>query len=597
MIFEAIPALSKMDSCANELHSLGSDTEPEFLIIGDLLNKLADICFGMTENARELSSLFIFRATEEPEVGSITDEKKLFGEISSHVNKTLSSLNEGESLLDDLLTQIKELRVPIQDICITGETFHVLGTSIKVESSRTRNESQSFQLLADEVAEISTFVQNSCQNFTSNMNVAEKDINTSKHVLRHINSYDESGEQAITIISSVLDDVGSKLETLSAKISARSAVMVQGLNDVVMAMQFHDITRQQLENISHALLVISEKTKMTSSELSSYTEQSDEQIAFEIYGILSIQVAHLNSIYEQIINAEQQIETGLDIAMDQAQTQATDAGSLLKFGGGEVNNSVVAILEKETDNVSISLNKSLTIVSRAAAVSRSVNRNISEIGTFVYKMEKIAFDVKVLALNVTVEAVKTGDSGNALIVLAKELSDLSQKVHKGTTKSINIFKILKEGTKKQLEFSETLDRERDAVDELIQQAKQLTETILSSLQGMSLLALKMEGSYRDLASRITRLQPGITFTKVMGDGIDKNWMILCCIIKQIEENYPQFIDDNSAVAEMLENLTEQYVMDRERTIHAQVAGIDLDNGKGQGSQANGDEFEDNIELF
>ena len=599
MILKKIPTLSKMDACASELHSLGPDTEPEFLNIGNLLGKLADICFGMTDDALALSSLSNFRDEGGSEEGSIIEEdKKLFDEVSNHVKKTIDSLNDGEHLLVDLLSQIKKLREPIQKLYTTGKTFRVLGISIKVESSRTADESHGFLLLAEEVAEISTSVQSNCQYCTAKTDVVEKDIHSSKLILHHENnSYDESGEQAIFKILSALDDIGSRSETLAARIKDRSAVMVQGLSDVVMAMQFHDITRQQLENVAHALVEISEKVKETHDEESGETEPSDEQIALETYGILSIQVAHLNSIYEQVINARKQIETGLDMTMDQAQAQATDARSLLEMEGKGRNTSVVTSLENEIDNIVVSLNKSLAVLPQAALVSRDVYNNISEIGEFVHKIEGIAFDVKVLAINAMVEAIKTGDTGNALIVLAKELSDLSQETRDGATNSINTLEIIKEGTKKQLEFSETLDRDRDKVDGMIKRAKELTETILSSLQEVSLLAKKMDSSNRDLASRITRLLPGIKFPKIMGDRIDKNWTMICQIIDQIEAAYPQFLEENSAVEQMMKKLTKQYVMDRERSIHAQVAGIDLDDDSDQGRQTPDGEFEDNIELF
>ena len=47
MILKSLEKLHQVNACADELASLGPDTEPEFLNIGETLNKLATICFGM----------------------------------------------------------------------------------------------------------------------------------------------------------------------------------------------------------------------------------------------------------------------------------------------------------------------------------------------------------------------------------------------------------------------------------------------------------------------------------------------------------------------------------------------------------------------
>ncbi len=375
--------------------------------------------------------------------------------------------------------------------------------------------------------------------------------------------------------------------------------MVQGISDVVMAMQFHDISRQQLENVAKALVETSEKVESIDE---GGDGKEDEQIALEVYGILSIQVAHLNSIYEQVLNARRQIEAGLGKTMEQAQEQARDARTLLDMEGLEGNKSVVNNLEEEIDNIVISLSKSLEVVNHAADVSKDVYDDVSEIGSFVNKIEAIAFDVKVLAINAMVEAIKTGDTGATLTVLAKELSNLSHETRTGATHSIDKLQGIMACTEKQLEFSTNLSQDRGVVDTMIERAKTLTGTILSSMQEVSEIAQTMDSISQDLASRITELIPGIRFPDIMGDRIEQNWMTICQIINQIEDEFPQFLGKSVEVKEMLEKLAQGYVMDRERSIHAQVAGETADAGTDMGDvdlfdDDNFELFDDDIELF
>ncbi len=607
--------LDKIVDCAKGLNALGPDTEPEFLSIGRVLNTLATICYGMTGNAVKLSTLANFAADRSDSgTGSFLDENtKIFAAVADHVKATLTSLGSGEHLLIELLAQMKKLREPIRKLHSIGKTFRVLGIGIKVESARNRQGMQGFTLLAGEVVDIARLVQDNCRYCIDKADLVENGISMSQRVLNSGDtSYDDSGEKAIYNILQSLEDIGRRSDQLAAGIHERSTAMVQGISDVVMAMQFHDITRQQLENVSSALLEAADKAgKLTAED----TTGASEQVVLEIYSILSIQAAHLNSIYEQIFSARKQIEAGLGKTMNQALIQAKDAKTLLEMDSRSENKSVVASLEKEIDNVVLSLNKALQVVNTAAEVSREVYDNVLEIGSFVSKIEEIAFDVKILAINAMVEAIKTEAAGNTLIVLAKELSTLSQETRGGATESIEMLQMIMEGTERQLEFSVRLDQNSAVVDELIERAKGFTATILSSLQEVSMIGQQMDSSSRDLSARITRLIPGIRFPQIMGDRIDKNWQTICGTIDRIEENYPQFVEGSSEVKKMLEEMAKQYVMDRERAIHAQVTGgsmaaaqttaIDLFEDDGfelftDESPAEGkdqENFGDNVELF
>jgi len=302
----------------------------------------------------------------------------------------------------------------------------------------------------------------------------------------------------------------------------------------------------------------------------------------------------------------------------QAGLQADDAAVLLEIDGQSGSRTVVSRLEEEIDRIVQSLNEALSVVHHAAEVSRGVYDTVSEIGDFVKSIEGIAFDVKILAINAMVEAIKTGESGRTLTVLARELSVLSLATRDGARNSIETLERIMERTEKQLEFSTALDQNRELTDAVIARAKSVTATILSSMQEVSGLAGKMDSSSRTIASTITRLLPGIRFPELMGERISRNWQLLCELLDLLEEKYPQFSEKNLEVEQMMEKLSQQYVMDRERSIHAQVAGGVMDDEGDDGgdielfeddgvqlfvqesvaeTEGSGEEFGDNVELF
>ena len=586
-----------LKTCAEELNNLGPDTEQEFLGIGESLHKLADICFTMTSEAVKLTALSSFQAGEESTQDSsfIEETRTIFNDVGEQVQTTINSLNEGEHLLVAILEEVKRLKAPVQELGGIGKTFKVLGINIKVESSRNEKTREGFKLLAEEVADISKLVKENCKYCSDKTDGVVHDISASMRSLKGSNTqYGRGEERIIHNILDALKEVGDKAESLAMGIKERSTVMTQGIGEVVMAMQFHDISRQQLENVAKALLESKEKVQIGSNGTLSAENEVD---ALEVYGILNIQAAHLNSIYEQILRAKQQIETGLRTTMEQSAIQAEDAGTLLKVDGSGSKQSIVSKLEDEIENIVIALNSSLQVVGHAAEVSKGVYDDVSGIGEFVHKLEGIAFDVKILAINAMVEAIRTGDAGRTLTVLAQELSNLSKETRIGATDSIKMLQDIMERTEKQVKFATDLNMNREAIDTMIEQAKTLTGTILSSMEEVNGLAKKMGRDSRDLSSQINKLVPGIRFPVVMGERIEQNWQIICDVIENIEESYPQFTQGNPEVEKMMEKLSQKYVMDRERSIHAQVAG-----GEYVATESDSDDFEmfgddDGFELF
>ena len=597
-----ILSLDQIKACARDLNALAADTEPEFLKIGKVLNSLADICSSMTEKAVQLSSLATFSEHENIPVGTsfIDHNSKIFQAVGEHVVTTLASLGAGEALLDSLHAEMHQLRLPIRKLHSIGKTFRVLAIAIKVESARTQEGMQGFILLANEVADIARLVDDNCRLCSDKANVVDSDITASQQALMSSNrAYDERGETAIFTILQALEAISGKSDQLAAGLKERSAAMAEGISEVVMAMQFHDSIRQQLGNVATALLATIDGTDVLSRGRSA--ECNDQKI-LEIYSILSVQVAHLNSIYQQVDTARHQIERGLRQIMHQARMQAEDAQALLAIESKNSNSSLVAALESEIDTLVVALNASLQVVQQAAAVSREVYDKVVEIGTFINSIEEIAFDVKILAINAMVEASKTQTAGAALNVLAKELSKLSQETRDGATASITMLHSIMAKTEKQLEFSVNLDTSGREVDTLIQQANGFTGAVMSTLQQVHTVSQKIDNSSGDLANRITRLLAHLQFPAIMGDRINRNWQLICTIIERIEDAYPQYIESSTEVREMVEKLSHQYVMEGERAIHAQVAGTSyetrrLEQTSPADSTDNEAEFGDNVELF
>lgn len=135
------------------------------------------------------------------------------------------------------------------------------------------------------------------------------------------------------------------------------------------------------------------------------------------------------------------------------------------------------------------------IVKRAVGAMQDIEDSAGKISEINRVIEDISFQTNLLALNAGVEAARAGDSGRGFAVVASEVRSLALR----SATSAN-------------EIKELIDNSTDKVQvgvELVDEAGKAISEIISKIEEVSRLAVRIAEGSRDQATAITEINSGV----------------------------------------------------------------------------------------
>ncbi|MEK7733291.1 MAG: methyl-accepting chemotaxis protein, partial [Planctomycetota bacterium] len=246
-------------SLVDKLTPLAGDSEKIFLSIGSCLQ-------DFTVRARELSemSASAARLTSGGEIGA--DINRLREQLDTMIRYLDSSEKEsgcGMKKLQYILEIIEGFDVVCNGFTQIADTLQFLSVSTRVESARLGRNAIGFNLLSDDVKKLAALINTKSVNIlkhSKSLSILVRNAISRTQVLLNL----QRGS-AVNILS----DARSSLESLtglneksaetSHQIAKRSSGIYKNIGEVVTSMQFHDITRQEMEHVAKALEHLREK--------------------------------------------------------------------------------------------------------------------------------------------------------------------------------------------------------------------------------------------------------------------------------------------------------------------------------------------------
>ena len=550
------------EGLALSLRSIPKDTEEEFLRIGSALHELSLWAKEMIEDSNKIYSCALLEMKEAGEALSITELHQVFQKAVQDVDESNKAVSKGLSLIQGIDEQLSILPKINKSLESIGKSIRMLGINMKIESARAGTHGYGFQSLAVEVADLSDVVRQNAEEFSEHAKSAWDA--TQKFLTSITNENKSSGGDTNNLqdtISSLLKELKDYMDLsveISESLSESTKGIYDGINKVVIAMQFHDITRQQLENVASSLMDLKNK------------HYEDGQGA-ELHQILSIQAAHLDSITEQILKAQQGIVHGLEEVKEKVSRQAETALKMVNAGGTGSDVSLVERLNHEMERVNEVLENNAELSSRLQEIIDDVAERSVQMSGFITEIEKIAEKVKLLALNALAEATRTWEQGGALRVLAQEIHHVSMDTEKVTESAIEHLKSISESTEGCTVFSKELEERHSASKAIAAQAVEFSAALRSASQELQVLSRRLDENSRHVLREVTDLIPSITFPSYMKEKIQTARERIGSAIQRLEELSPE-LEGKSYSVSGLEQLTARYVMEKEREVFKQVVG-------------------------
>ncbi len=574
------------------LRHLAGNTEEQFLRLGANLQDFSIRSSRISSVAKELVEL-----VSGSESRVLTEQlRKLFVTMDEYLARVNSQSNDSCSTLEQIMTQLDNVVRPLEGFRKMDKALRMLSISTKIESARLGELGAGFTTLAMDVEKLSQAVSEKSAGIMAQRQSLSNLITSNLEMVRTTEANQHADARRI------LTTVGNNLNTLESinnnctetgmQVGFTSEQIASDIGAVVSSMQFHDITRQQVEHVIEAL----EKLQHRIGNSHSLRDDECNSLIAETGDVCELQAAQIKHAADQLSQATNTIlDSLLNIGANQARI-SSDLQQALMGNAGNSENSLLESMENEMRRVTKILQNCDDADQELASAMHEVTGTISQIGGFVCDIEAVGSEIDLIALNAQIKAAHTGEQGAALGVLAEAIKRLSldavtqTEAVSSTLKSINDITAVmadREFIAENVESNLVGQMEMEAA-QIINSLSSINQTLLQQLSGLAATA-------ESLAEDIH----GTTNFVHIHEDIRNQTEQSAVTLEQIYNDARAKVPASSEFRNNLKHMEQRYTMESERMIHEMLAArhgeqISL---KKQQKSGSGSEYGDNVDLF
>jgi methyl-accepting chemotaxis protein len=576
------------------LRNLAGSTEVQFLQLGENLQDFAIRSARISGFAQELVEL-----VAGSESNQLIDRlQRLFVDMNDYLGRVNHQGSESCQTLEQIMTQLDNVVRPLEGFQKMDKALRMLSISTKIESARLGELGAGFTTLAMDVEKLSQVVSEKSAGIMGQRQSLIRLISSNLEMVRTTeeHQYADAGRILTTVGENLqtLSDLNARCSTTGSQVKMISELISADMGTVVSSMQFHDITRQQIEHVIEALEKMQQHTCSRPEEKD---EACHEQIA-EIGDICELQTAQMRHAAEQLSQATITILDSLrDIGSKQAQI-SFDLQQALMGSSNSTETSLLDTMEQEMHQVTRILQSCDKADQELSGAMNKVTGTITEISSFVSDIEAVGSEIDLIALNAQIKAAHTGPQGAALGVLAEAIKRLSldavtqTEAVSSTLMAINTIT----ATMADQNYLAAAGSDTRQVADMEQEAGQIISALSTInrtlLQQLSSLATTAESLADDISSTTNSVHVHEDIKQQTEDAVQA--------LEQIDAEARTLVPASSEFRDNLRHMEQRYTMESERMIHEMMAarhGVKISLQKQQESSGSDSGYGDNVDLF
>ena len=554
-------SVPRLQELGRTLHQVNADTEEEFLTTGGYLQDFSSRAQEISEASAATAGII-----GGPELNNAIAK---LGHIFQQTKRLEGECEKGTDILSDILRILDLIQSSIMGFMKIAKTLAVLGNVIRVESARLGSMGTGFSTLATEINQLGGEIEDKYSNIYTKSQSVSSSLNYSLANVLNIKANQKDQLQTI------IDKTMLSLESLTEKHNLSSATTAnisnsyqnisRKISDIVISLQFHDITRQQIEHVEQALDNI-----LSLFQEKSHKNGHQQQIMMLARHICEIQEGQLLIARDKLTQAVGSIIDNLvsiarDILAISQQVQEL-AGDTSREG-----NSFLEELEDSLAAVAQGLNLYGAASKDLSTLMHAVVPAIDDMSKFLLDIERIEIAIERIALNACIQAAHLGDKGAALGVLAEATQNLVGETRQqtlavsGHLQSIN-------AAAQQLSVAQSPGEAEAEVDvaALVTDLGSVLTTLGSLNENLISGLTQVDHKGKSLAADLTRAGGEITVHEYAGEMLDQVIAGLDALAGQFQAHLPDKYDLTALGDEELETLKAQYTMVDERKVHEQI---------------------------
>jgi methyl-accepting chemotaxis protein len=393
---------------------LSRSTEEDFLTIGSDLQDVSQRSREISKNALAASTIMAgdeIRGAIEGLDGMITQLEGIFhkaDKVSSRNIDSLRSIGKNLRAVKDELTGLKE----------TSRDLKMLALSTKIQSTKTGESLSAFMQLGNDIGEMSGIIASKSSDLmedTAALGELVSDVHGSLNDLRGQHQFQTGNvvKGAQNIIEG-LNFLSAKSGEEVDQITSSSKAITSSIEEMVVSVQFQDITRQSLDRVISDLRKAQEGSfRETFQEIS---EQPDEMVPSDdiiLVGVCKKQSKCLLDTGENISSAVQNMIINLDTVIRNIESMTAVTGKASKE-----SSQFLKELETGMSSVTTFLSEVVKSGKEMSDSMSSLANTVDGMSEYTEDIEMISSEVELIALNARVIAAQVGAGGAGMSVIA-----------------------------------------------------------------------------------------------------------------------------------------------------------------------------------
>jgi hypothetical protein len=542
-----------VEQVVKDLENLNRSTERDFLAVGE---KLIEFRLAARRVASEMTALTELISGEQGRNASHALTRML--EHSRALDARIERSGQALGQAHDLSCRI---RLAFSGLHNTVSVFRALCTLTQIETSRLGRTGADFGDLAAEVRPLSESIQSSGEGVLEASSRLDQGIQTALRSGSELRA--RQLKELPALIAAVIDSLHSLDERRqrAAELSARQAAQYEAVcgavDDVVRSVQFHDITRQQVEHVVHALGQFRSQGESGRGSRGALPPGARAVLALE-----SSQLSGAAGIFASSLES---MERDLESIAVRVQHMAEASRALMGISADD-QDSFFLRLEGHFTAILKMLGTCTTAQAEMDSTAANLAETIAGMRESVGEIRRIEIRIRRIATNATIRATHIGAAGDALSVIAEVMQGLALDSNTNTEDVAGALDAMSEAASRvsggrgqaapgaDSGTGEVTGEMRHAVAEL----HSSSESAFSRVTQIAALGARLAG---DAAAVRAGLTAGPLFAQVVNRAKGE----LDRIGAQARGGSPAGAE--AAPALQLEGLTRHYTMQRERDVH------------------------------
>ncbi|MFH0733503.1 MAG: hypothetical protein V1773_02900 [bacterium] len=565
------------------------NSEKMFLEIGQKLYNYLNSSKTITELSSQAASSISERVLKK----GVSEISILLEQLEHHFSESISEIEKDKRELSSIFQKIEIIIDEISSFKKIVKHLKVLGISTKIEIARLGTDDKGFSALVQNVDRLSDVIETKALNISAKANFLASEITRTILDLEKLEK--EQKKQSTIVLSSALLSLQGFKEQYNGNsihienIFNSSKNITKGIGDVVVAIQFHDITRQQMEHVITNIADLKDKIDFDESE------NEDDSFGM-IYDVCELQSVQLNNSISEFGNAVEEIIISLG-GIENSVTTIFEETEFLFSGDNKIQGNCLENMRKELLIISEELKKNAKVEQQLNESIKSVVEVVDDLSAFVIEIENIGDEIEIIAINAIIKAAHVGNEGSALGILAEAIQKLSieAKFETGSiTKKLGFVNDATRLLRANLEQS-TTDEKSDTITATNQNINLMVNSIINVEGETKKIFAHLKNDILSLRQEIKLTIRSINFHNEIIKTINDVILGLRSIVTEL---YPLVKHTNKR--KMDEHIIlNKYTMHSEREIHRKfIAGKNSAKTKlNKTSKSNDNDLGDNVELF